>query len=157
MEVLGLTMIIVLFLLGIGLLVFFGRPKGASFITEYNQKLAGSFVTIIPDVKMECLEYDVRMAEYIRACATDGSIACAGDGTEATCAALETALETALANSLDVWGYEYELSLSRTTIDISNHGEVVCEDKPRRVVGEQPLPISAMGGDPVIIRLSLCY
>lgn len=157
MEVLGLILIVVLFMIGIFLLVFFGRPRDASFTTEYNQKLVASFVSVLPDVEVECGSVGIRISELVRACSMpSGMVSCAADHV-GTCLLLETALNQSVNQSLGMWGYEYNLSIESAGIVLMRDGGMNCTGKLRKVAAEQPLPISIGGGQPALLRLRTCF
>jgi hypothetical protein len=156
MEVLGLILIVVLFMIGIFLLVFFGRPRDTSYTVEYNQKLVESFVSVLPDVSVDCAGVGIRISELVRACSIpSGLVSCAGDHA-GTCALLKTALGTTLENSLQKWGYDYNFSIDSAGIVLMNDGGMNCAGKLRKVAAEQPLPIT-IGGEPALLRLRTCF
>jgi hypothetical protein len=154
MEVLGLILIVVLFMIGIFLLIFFGRPNASSYTVEYNQKLVESYVSVLPDVKVPCGSLEVKMSELVRACALpSGVLACAGNH-EATCFLLNTSLNTTLRQSLEHWGYAYQMNISMAHVYLAPDGNV-CTG--RKVAAEQPIPLMASGGAPALIKLKLCF
>lgn len=152
MEALGLVIIVLLVVVGIVLLVIFGKNKAADKSTGYNQKLAESLVSSIPDTEATCTDRTVKIKDAIRSCSL---------GSECTC--LRSATGTILENSLQKWGYEYTFEITGLNEDISHsyklpttEGEP-CAKKPRKVAAEQPVPLMAGGERPAFIRLRICY
>lgn len=177
MEVVGLVIIVLLILTGIFLLVYLGKPNPDRKAAGYNQKLAESFVSSLPDVKIECGTQHVAYKEFVRACALNSDFSCMAiqwsSPVNTSCGVLKGVTSDILTNSLKKWHYDYtfeirrDLPPSQSIFSLNNPADTTtppgttvinaCKAKKRKVTATQPIPLATSGGNPAMIQLQLCY
>lgn len=161
-EISGLIVIVLLLLMGFFLVIALGKQSSTDK-TGYAHDLAVNFVTVLPQVKLDCNGQEVRMNEYIRACALGIATFCGGN----PCEAITLSAQTSLDNTLKLWGYDYILTIepnAQTGIVIKSPADipgppikiVACTKKTRKIFASQQIPLGTSGGN-AAVTLRICY